>query len=73
MSNLLKIKDSKQLGLLIRAKRKELGIRIDQAALMIGISKNTLSSIENGGERVGLSNVIKVCHELGVQLLVKSE
>ncbi len=62
---------AKQLGMAIRGKRKELGVRIDVAADMIGISKNTLSDIENGVHGVSIGKIMLVAKELGVKFMLE--
>ena len=73
MVNYLEINGAEQLGAIIRRRRKELGVRIDEAALMIGISKNTLSDIENGASGVSIGKVLLIVQELGIKLFTKSE
>lgn len=58
------------LGTAIRAMRTEQGLTIEEAAMTIGIAKQTLSDIEAGKPTVGLGIVLKVAGELGVSLFV---
>jgi transcriptional regulator with XRE-family HTH domain len=53
------------LGLIIRACRTEQGLTIEEAAMTIGIAKQTLSDIETGKPSVSLGIVFKVAHGLG--------
>jgi DNA-binding XRE family transcriptional regulator len=71
--NLLIIQSSKELGKEIRRKRKKAGIRIDDAAMMIGIAKETMSKIENGADGVAIGKVLLAAQELGVRLMVEDE
>lgn len=58
------------LGTAIRAMRTEQGMTIEEAAMTIGIAKQTLSDIEAGKPTVGLGMVLRVAGELGVSLFV---
>ena len=69
----LEIKEIEQLGKTIRRRRKNLGVRIDEAALMIGISKETLSKIENGSPGTSIGKILKTAKELGIKIFVENE
>jgi len=56
------------LGLLIRAKRTKLGIRLADCAALCGIGINTLSRIENGNANCTLGAVFSVLNGLGIKL-----
>jgi transcriptional regulator with XRE-family HTH domain len=58
------------LGAAIRAMRTDQGMTIEEAAMTIGIAKQTLSDIEAGKPTVGFGMVLKVAGELGVSLFV---
>jgi transcriptional regulator with XRE-family HTH domain len=58
----------KMLGTAIRAGRTESGLTIEEAAMTIGIAKQTLSDIESGKPTVGWGIVLRVATELGVSL-----
>jgi DNA-binding XRE family transcriptional regulator len=58
------------LGTAIRACRTEQGLTIEQAALTIGVAKQTLSDIEAGKPTVGLGIALRVAAELGVSVFV---
>jgi transcriptional regulator with XRE-family HTH domain len=60
----------KQLGAAIRAGRTGSNITLEQAALALGMAKQTLSDIENGKATVALGNVLAAAHGLGVSLFV---
>lgn len=64
------IADSKMLGTAIRAGRTEQGLTIEEAAMTIGIAKQTLSDIEAGKPSVSLGLVLKVAGELGISLFI---
>lgn len=64
------IADPKVLGTAIRAGRTEQGLTIEEAAMTIGIAKQTLSDIEAGKPSVSLGLVLKVASELGISLFI---
>jgi len=60
-----------ELGLVLRAVRKSSGIRIDDLAGIVGVSKQFASDVENGKETVQMGRVLRVLSELGVRLSVE--
>lgn len=62
------IADPGMLGTAVRAARTEQGLTIEEAAMTIGIAKQTLSDIETGKPSVSWGIVLKVAGELGVSL-----
>ncbi|HYD93823.1 MAG TPA: helix-turn-helix transcriptional regulator [Noviherbaspirillum sp.] len=58
------------LGKAVRSSRTEQGLTIEEAAMTIGVAKQTLSDIEAGKSTVSLGIVLKVATELGVSLFV---
>jgi len=63
------VTDMVALGRLIRDRRAQSAMRIDDAASMLGVSKTVLSHLENG-RSVGLDKVFKVLKGLGLTLLL---
>jgi len=57
------------LGLLVRERRAQGGLRIDVAANLIGVSKSVLSRLENG-KPVGVDKLFKVLDGLGLNLML---
>jgi transcriptional regulator with XRE-family HTH domain len=57
------------LGRLVRDRRAQSAMRIDDAADLLGVSKDTLSRLENG-RSVGLGKVFKVLNGFGLNLLL---
>jgi transcriptional regulator with XRE-family HTH domain len=57
------------LGRLVRNKRLEQSMRIDDAAALIGVSANVLSRLENG-HPVGSDRLFKILDGLGLNMLV---
>jgi transcriptional regulator with XRE-family HTH domain len=59
-----------ELGRLVRAKRRAIGLRIDDAAALCGVSVDLLSRLENGSSGVSTGRVLKVLDGLGLAMLV---
>ena len=60
------LKDAATFGAAIRAARTGAGMTLADAAMTLGISKQTLSDLEKATASVGLATALKVAHELGV-------
>ena len=67
----LAIETPQQLGQIIRATRKAIDLRQDDAAGSIGVSENFLGKVERGGETVQWGKLLKVVQELGLSLSVE--
>jgi transcriptional regulator with XRE-family HTH domain len=57
------------LGRLVRNRRAQSALRIDDAADQIGVSKDVLSRLENG-RPIGLDKLFLILDGLGLSLLV---
>lgn len=55
-----------EMGNSIRVRRKELGMKQYELAARIEISKNYMSSIENGKRNISVHLVVKLCDALNV-------
>lgn len=64
----MKIATSKDIGRLIRQKRKDDGLTLEEAAGVCGVSYAFLSALENGKETVQLNKVLQVLICLGLEL-----
>jgi DNA-binding XRE family transcriptional regulator len=62
--------DAKILGNAVRAARTEAGMTLADAALSIGVAKQTLSNLETGKPGVGLGLTLKIVQALGLGLVV---
>jgi transcriptional regulator with XRE-family HTH domain len=62
-------RDMAALGILVRNRRAQSKLRIDDAANMLGVSKDVLSRIENG-RSVSMDKVFTVLNGLGLNMLV---
>ncbi|WP_137885780.1 helix-turn-helix domain-containing protein [Pseudomonas sp. 2FE] len=67
----VQIDTADKLGLVIRASRKAMSIRQDDAAGSIGVSENFLGKVERGGETVQWGKLFQVMQELGLRLTVE--
>lgn len=63
------VKDMKSLGRLVRNRRAQSAMRIDDAASMLGVSKDVLSRLENG-HSVGMDKVFAVLQGMGLSLIL---
>ncbi len=63
------VTDMQVLGRLVRNRRAQIAMRIDDAARLMGVSKTTLSRLENG-QSVGLDKLFIVLEGLGMTLLL---
>jgi transcriptional regulator with XRE-family HTH domain len=59
-----------ELGRIVRAQRRESGLRIDDAAALCGVSVDLLSRLENGRSGVSTDRVLKVMDGLGLAMVV---
>ena len=57
-----------ELGKVIRNKRLSLNLRMDDVALKCGITRATLSRIENGKATCSVNTLFKICHYLNLSL-----
>ena len=80
MANLIKkqaIPDLEQaltpllLGQAVRAKRTQIGLRLEDAAALCGVAKQTLTNIEHGKASSKLSSILQVCEGLGIKLCIE--
>lgn len=53
-------------GTAVRAARTGRGLSLEQAALLVGVAKQTLQDLELGTASVGLELALRVARELGV-------
>jgi transcriptional regulator with XRE-family HTH domain len=64
------LRTSADLGTALRAARTSAGFSLDQAALGLGISKQTLLKLEQGAPSVALGTALDVAAQLGVALFM---
>ncbi|HAZ11693.1 MAG: transcriptional regulator [Bdellovibrionales bacterium GWA2_49_15] len=58
------------LGQFVRAKRTQSKLRLEDAALLCNVAKDTLSKIETARGGVRFESVLQVCQMLGIELRV---
>ena len=56
----------KKVGVRIMQRRRELGIRQNDFADMVGLSKNQVSNIENGNSYPSIKSFVNICNASGV-------
>lgn len=61
---------SNLLGQAIKAKRTQAKLRLEDAAALCGIAKQTLMQIEHGHASTQLNTILQVCSALGIQLAI---
>ncbi len=66
----LRIATSSVLGPVVRSRRREQSLRIDDAASLSGVSVDLLSRLENGKGSVRLDKLLTVLDGLGLALVV---
>lgn len=64
----MKVITAEDIGQIVRQKRKEDGLTLEQAAAICGVSYAFLSALENGKETVRLNKVLQVTRCLGIEL-----
>jgi transcriptional regulator with XRE-family HTH domain len=58
------------LGQAIRARRTQSRLRLEDAATLCGVSKQTLADIERGEGKSQMNLVLQICAGLGIQLRI---
>ncbi len=66
-----KISDVKELGLLVRQRRKEAGLTLKDAAGMAGVGIRFLSELERGKPTLQIGMAIQVIQLFGLELHVR--
>ncbi|MFW2571515.1 helix-turn-helix domain-containing protein [Legionella sp. 29fVS95] len=59
------------LGDAIKARRTQSNLKLEDAAALCGIAKETFMKIEHGQSNCQLASVLKICSGLGVNLYIK--
>lgn len=66
----LRIASAADVGPVVRARRREQSLRIDDAASLSGVSVDLLSRLENGKGSVRLDKLLTVLDGLGLALVL---
>ncbi|MBX9586362.1 MAG: helix-turn-helix domain-containing protein [Gammaproteobacteria bacterium] len=61
----------KLLGEAIKAKRTQSNLRLEDAAALCGVAKETFHRIEHGQGTSSVDNVLRICDSLGITLYIK--
>jgi DNA-binding XRE family transcriptional regulator len=64
------INNAVTLGQFVRASRTTSGMTIDQAAMCIGVAKQTLADLENGKPTTSIGIILRILAGLGLNLFV---
>jgi transcriptional regulator with XRE-family HTH domain len=65
-----KVTTAEDVGRIIRAKRKETGVRQEMAAGMSEVGTKFLSQLENGKETAELGKTLRVLRKLGLNVYI---
>lgn len=60
------------IGLAIKARRTQSNLRIEDAAALCGVAKQTFLRIEQGHGTSHLGNVLQICQSLGITLTIQA-
>jgi transcriptional regulator with XRE-family HTH domain len=61
---------TREIGALIRGRRKELGLSQEQLAEMVGVSYQQIQRYENGGSMLNVENIQRVARALEFPVVV---
>lgn len=64
------VRSSGDVGKLLRARRRELGLKQEDVAASLGMSPRLIGEVENGKDGVGLLKVLNIAHLLGFDLVL---
>lgn len=59
------------LGEVIKARRTQSDLRLEDAAALCGVAKETFMKIEHGQSNCQLASVLQICSGLGINLYIK--
>lgn len=59
------------IGKLIKARRTQSALRLEDAAALCGVAKHTLMKIEHGRDTCQLGSVLQICAGLGINIYAK--
>ena len=58
------------LGQAIRARRTQSHLRLEDAAALCGVAKQTLQDIEHGQGKSQMTTILQICSGLGIKLCI---
>ncbi len=56
------------LGQAIKARRTQSGLRLEDAAALCGVAKQTFMKIEQGSPTSELQSILRICSALGIKI-----
>lgn len=56
------------LGQAIKARRTQSGLRLEDAAALCGVAKQTFMKIEHGNPTSQLQSILQICSALGIKI-----
>ncbi len=59
------------LGEVIKARRTQSELRLEDAAALCGVAKETFMKIEHGQSNCQLTSVLQICSGLGINIYIK--
>ncbi len=68
--NLDRVLTSELLGQAIRARRSQTMLRLEDAAALCNVAKQTFQDIEHGLGKNKFETILQICHGLGIQLRI---
>ncbi len=60
------------LGEAIRARRTQSALKLEDAAALCGVAKQTLTDIEGGKANSQINTILQICNGLGIKLYIQS-
>lgn len=58
------------IGKAVRAKRTQNQLRLEDAAALCGVAKQTLMNVEHGQPNSQISTLLKICAALGIKIRI---
>lgn len=58
------------LGEAIKARRTQSGLRLEDAAALCGVAKQTFMKIEHGHPKSQLQSILQICSALGIKIYI---
>jgi HTH-type transcriptional regulator / antitoxin HipB len=65
------INSAVQLGRVLAARRKTLGIAQTELAAKVGVSQNRLSELENSADKLTVGRLLTLLNVLGLELVIR--
>lgn len=62
---------TEQLGMAVKAMRTQSQLRLEDAAALCGVAKQTLMNIEQGTGTSQLDTILQICNALGIKLYIQ--